>query len=70
LASNASSIPEISDLIQFFNPHDPVGLIALIMRTVQDSAWRDDTEAMIRATFRMTRWSDTAEQVLNLLETL
>ena len=68
LASNASSIPEISELPEFFDPHNPVGLSKLIMRTLHDTEWREEVEDRIQSKFRVTRWNDTAKEVLNTLE--
>jgi len=65
LASNATSIPEISrDLPEFFDPYDVHGLVALVERVLDDPAWVRDREAMIRETFRPTAWHETAAQVL------
>ena len=65
LASNATSIPEISrDLPEYFDPNDVHGLVALVERVLDDPAWVRDREAMIRETFRPTAWHETAAQVL------
>jgi glycosyltransferase involved in cell wall biosynthesis len=65
LASNATSIPEISsDLPAFFDPFDVPGLVSLIDRTLRDPEWVRDREAAIRAGFVATPWNHTAGQVL------
>jgi glycosyltransferase involved in cell wall biosynthesis len=65
LASNATSIPEISpDLPAFFDPFDVHGLVALVERTLRDPAWVEAKEADIRDRFRPTSWRDTAHQVM------
>jgi glycosyltransferase involved in cell wall biosynthesis len=64
LASNATSIPEISpDLPEFFHPLDPLGLVALVERTLRDPDWVRTREAEIRARFVPTSWAHTARQV-------
>ena len=64
LASNATSIPEISDLAIIFDPQDVVSLCDLILRTSGDSEWRASEEEKIRAQFKPTSWRATAEHVL------
>ena len=64
LASNATSIPEISaDLPEFFHPLDALGLVALVERTLRDPGWVRAREAEIRARFVPTSWAHTARQV-------
>jgi len=68
LASNATSIPEISgDLPEFFDPYDVHGLVQLVERTLDDRDWVREREETIRAGFRPTAWRDTAAQVLAAL---
>lgn len=65
LASNATSIPEISaDLPEFFEPHDTRRLVELVGRVLRDHDWRERREDLIRRTFRPTAWTDTAAQIL------
>lgn len=65
LASNATSIPEIShDLPVFFDPFDVHGLVALVDRTLADPAWVASREDAIRSGFQPTPWSHTAGQML------
>lgn len=65
LASNATSIPEISrDLPSFFDPLDVHGLVALVERTLHDPAWVREQERAIRERFQPTPWTHTAGQVL------
>jgi glycosyltransferase involved in cell wall biosynthesis len=65
LASNATSIPEISsDLPEFFDPFDVHGLVTLVERVLDDPAWVQHREETIRTEFRPTAWRDTAAQVL------
>jgi hypothetical protein len=65
LASNATSIPEISsDLPAFFDPFDVHGLVALVERVLDDPKWVRDREAIIRQNFQPTSWRETATQVL------
>jgi glycosyltransferase involved in cell wall biosynthesis len=65
LASNATSIPEISpDLPEFFDPHDVHGLVALVRRSLDDPDWVRHREAEIRRGFVPTPWTVTAGQVL------
>jgi glycosyltransferase involved in cell wall biosynthesis len=68
LASNATSIPEISsDLPEFFDPYDVHGLVALVERVLDDPDWVREREATIRETFRPTSWRETAAQVLDAI---
>ena len=65
LASNATSIPEISrDLPEFFDPLDALGLVALVERTLREPEWVRGREAEIRGRFVPTPWTHTAGQVL------
>lgn len=65
LASNATSIPEISsDLPEFFDPYDVHGLVALVERVLDDPEWVRDREEIIRQNFQPTNWGETATQVL------
>ncbi len=69
LASNATSIPEISsDLPVFFDPLDTHGLVNLIERTLREPEWVAAHEAQIRARFAPTPWRHTAGQVLAAVE--
>ena len=70
LASNATSIPEISaDLPAFFDPLDVPGLVALVERTLHDPEWVRTQEAAIRDRFVATPWTHTAGQLLTAIET-
>ena len=69
LASNASSIPEISsDLPEFFDPYDVHGLVTLVERVLDDPAWVQHREETIRTEFRPTAWRETAAQVLAAID--
>jgi glycosyltransferase involved in cell wall biosynthesis len=69
LASNATSIPEISpDLPVFFDPLDTHGLVGLIEQTLRDPDWVAAREAEIHRRFTPTPWSHTARQVLDAVE--
>lgn len=69
LASNATSIPEISrDLPEFFDPLDTHGLVALVERTLREPEWVRAREAEIRGRFVATPWTHTAGQVLAAVE--
>ena len=69
LASNASSIPEISsDLPEFFDPFDVHGLVTLVERVLDDPAWVQHREETIRTEFRPTEWRETAAQVLAAID--
>ena len=70
LASNATSIPEISrDLPAFFDPYDVHGFVALVERVLDEPEWVRDREATIREKFRPTGWHETAAQVLGAITT-
>lgn len=65
LASNTSSIPEISsNLPEFFDPFDVHRLVTLVERVLDDPAWVQHREETIRTEFRPTEWRETAAQVL------
>lgn len=69
LASNATSIPEISaDLPEFFHPLDALGLVALVDRTLREPDWVQAREAEIRQRFVPTPWTHTAGQVRAAIE--
>lgn len=68
LASNATSIPEISDLPAFFDPYDVHGLVALVERVLDDPEWVRQREEIIRERFTPTAWHETAAQVLEAAE--
>ncbi len=69
LASNATSIPEISsDLPEFFDPYDVHGLVALVERVMDDPDWVHDREETIRQNFHPTSWHETATQVLGAID--
>ena len=69
LASNATSIPEISsELPAFFDPLDVHGLVALVSRTLHDPDWVRQKESEIRARFKPTPWTYTAGQVMAAAE--
>jgi len=69
LASNATSMPEIScDLPEFFEPHDAAKLLELVRRVVADPDWVKQREKIIRESFKPTAWKQTAEQVLLVIQ--
>ena len=69
LASNATSIPEISrDLPEFFDPYDVHALVALVERVLDAPEWVREREATIRETFQPTPWRETAAQVLDAID--
>ena len=69
LASNATSIPEISrTLPEFFDPYDVYGLVTLIERVLNEPNWVRLREEKIRSEFRPTPWTETAAQVLAAIE--
>jgi len=70
LASNATSIPEISDLPLFFDPQDINGLSNLILRTIKSPRRKNHIEDDIRKRFKTTPWKATAAQVIEAIEYL
>ena len=64
MRANATSIPEISDLPEFFDPYDVHGVVALVERVLDDPAWVRQREETIRERFKPTAWHETATQVL------
>ena len=68
LASNATSIPEISrDLPVFFDPLDTYQLVALVERVMREPEWVREREETVRAAFEPTRWTSTASQVMQAI---
>jgi glycosyltransferase involved in cell wall biosynthesis len=67
IASHATSIPEISDLTEFIDPYNVYELINNVQRCVNDSAWLNQKETLIRETFVPTEWRTTCQQTLNYL---
>jgi glycosyltransferase involved in cell wall biosynthesis len=67
IASHATSIPEISDLPEFIDPYNVYELINNVQRCVNDSAWLNQKESLIRETFVPTEWRTTCQQTLNYL---
>lgn len=68
LASNATSIPEISkDLPVFFDPFNVYALIDLIDRCMQNKEWLEQKETEIRTNFKPTSWKKTAQQIMNTI---
>ena len=68
LASNATSIPEISsDLPEFFDPYDVYALVLLVERVLDEPDWVQARERIIRERFRSTGWQETAAQVLGAI---
>jgi len=68
LASNATSVPEVSsDLPEFFDPYDVHGLVALVERVLDEPSWVQSREETIRQNFRLTGWHETAAQVLGAI---
>lgn len=71
LASNATSIPEISaDLPEFFEPHDTRRLADLVDRVLRDPVWRECREDQIRRRFRPTAWTETAAQIIGVVQAM
>ncbi len=69
LASNATSIPEISpDLPAFFDPFNARELVALVEKTLREPDWVREREAAIRQQFAATPWTATARQVTAAIE--
>lgn len=68
LASNATSIPEISeDLPVFFDPFNVYELIDLIDRCMKNKEWLEQKETEIRTNFLPTSWKKTAQQIMNTI---
>jgi len=66
LASNATSIPEISSTLpEWFDPCDMQGLAALVERVLDEPSWVRQREEKIRSEFKTTGWRETAAQVLS-----
>ena len=66
LASNATSIPEIAhDLIEYYDPNDSSSICILVEHAMNDQAWLSSREKRIREEFKVTVWSETAQQVID-----
>ena len=68
LASNAAAIPEAGGaLCRYFDPGDTAGAYRAVASLLDDPGGLASWEDRIRAEFRPTRWSATAEAILELL---
>lgn len=71
IASNTSSIPEVGgDFCRYINPHDSIGALELIEKTLFD---RDGLEAWTKRVaqdFKIRTWADVAENFSTRLDQL
>lgn len=69
LASNSSSIPEISpDHCLFFDPRDPYALVRLVRKVLDNPSWLRSQEERIATDFQPTTWLTTATQALAAID--
>jgi len=70
LSSNASSMPEIAgDLIDYFSPNDPVGVLKKIRRYYEDRQALKAKEATILSRYKTSTWDTAFQQVDQAVET-
>jgi hypothetical protein len=68
LSSETSSMPEIgSDLIEYFDPHDPISLLELLVKYSNEKELLKKVELKIVANYKPTMWDDTAKQYFKIL---
>lgn len=71
IASNAGSIIELGgNLVDYFDPLDPLTCFKLILRAIQQPDYVSQRERLIRERHKPFPWTSTAKQVLSLVETL
>jgi glycosyltransferase involved in cell wall biosynthesis len=71
LASGLTSIPEIGgDLVEYFDPYNPREVVSLVKRVLTQPDWVRSREAEIRACYKPTFWSETAQQVIQVVANL
>jgi hypothetical protein len=71
VASGTSSLPEIGgDLVDYHDPFDVPGALALIERAIYEPGWREAREHAIRAGFRTQSWRQCREEIEAALEPL
>lgn len=71
IASNAASVPEVGgDLVDYFDPYDTFGCLALVRRAVGDPTYVARREAEIAERYRLTMWSDVARQLLGHIDAI
>lgn len=71
IASNAGSIVELGgDLVDYFDPLDPVMCFKLIRRAIEQPDYVSQRERLIRASHKPFPWTSTAQQVLSLVGAL
>jgi glycosyltransferase involved in cell wall biosynthesis len=69
LASNASSVPEISpDHCLFFDPRDPYAVARLVRKALDNPSWLRSQEERIARDFQPTSWLTTAKQALAAID--
>jgi glycosyltransferase involved in cell wall biosynthesis len=64
LASSASSMPEVAgDLIEYFSPSDPAGLLKLLVKYNDKPELLKAKEQHIQTRYHPTKWDDTYKNV-------
>lgn len=69
IASGVSSIPEISDLVEFIDPRDASDIDRVVSRWLKDANLRAEKEARITRHYRPTAWSETVAPFVVALNT-
>jgi glycosyltransferase involved in cell wall biosynthesis len=59
IASGVSSIPEISDLVEFVDPRNLADIDRVVSRWLKSGSVRREKEEVIARTYRPTSWSET-----------
>ncbi len=68
VASNASSIPEVAgDLVDYIDPNNLESAYEVILRMIEDAAYRDSRAKKIKDEFRPRSWSHVADDLHRLL---
>jgi glycosyltransferase involved in cell wall biosynthesis len=69
VCSGASSLPEVGgSFIDYHDPLDALGCLALVERAFLDPDWLARREARIRAEYQVTTWRDCARRARHVLD--
>jgi glycosyltransferase involved in cell wall biosynthesis len=68
IAADASSLPEVGgDLVDYHDPLDGAGCLALVEKALFEPGWLAGREERIRRRFRPTGWAEAARRMFELL---
>jgi glycosyltransferase involved in cell wall biosynthesis len=71
VASRRAAIPEVGgDLVDYIDPDDEAGTLAVLERAIFDDAYRGAREAQISAEYRPMSWAECVDVLLEKLDAL